>query len=132
MYWATFTFALAIGVAAGWLWANMRYRRAIRESWGLLKANEKCYVAALNSSEERAGELLLRAESAEELAAKLLDGGMFEYLDALREGGAVNMYFAAPYIEHAYPGLDKDQAKKVLQLWMWTYEKRHPEEGGWR
>ena len=49
-----------------------------------------------------------------------------EYLDALRESGATNMFGAKPYLEKAFKGLKKDnKARDVLQFWMSSFSERH-------
>jgi len=50
---------------------------------------------------------------------------MFEYLDDLRASGETNMYGAAPYLQDEF-GLDRREARAVLQRWMQTFEDRHP------
>jgi len=49
----------------------------------------------------------------------------FEFLDALRESGATNMFGAGIYLEREY-GMDRREARDVLKQWMETYEERHP------
>jgi hypothetical protein len=44
-----------------------------------------------------------------------------EFLDELRESGATNMFGAAPYLQHAFPELDKHKARDVLLYWMRTF-----------
>ena len=41
----------------------------------------------------------------------------FVYLDDLRESGDTNMFGASPYLQHAF-GLNRDEARAVLSLWM--------------
>jgi hypothetical protein len=50
----------------------------------------------------------------------------YRYLDALRESGQTNMYWAAPYLTREFPELDRAAARKVLADWMETFEARHP------
>lgn len=44
----------------------------------------------------------------------------FEFLDALRESGATNMYGAGAYVEQ-HLGHDKTKSRKILSLWMKTF-----------
>jgi len=48
-----------------------------------------------------------------------------DYLDALRESGATNMFGAAPYIVEEF-GVSRSNAKQFLLNWMQTFEERHP------
>lgn len=41
----------------------------------------------------------------------------FEFLDALRSGGSMNMFGAAPVLADAYD-LSRDDARTVLKAWM--------------
>ena len=50
---------------------------------------------------------------------------VFEYLDALRESGATNMFGAGQYIEDAFD-LKKAEARFLLGEWMRTFNERHP------
>ena len=45
----------------------------------------------------------------------------FEFLDALRESGATNMFGAGSYLEAEF-GLDKREARKILMAWMENFE----------
>ena len=49
-----------------------------------------------------------------------------EYLDALRESGATNMYGAPPYLQRAFKIKDKDRAVKITSYWMRSFSERHP------
>lgn len=51
----------------------------------------------------------------------------FTYLDALRETGVTNMYFASPYIRDEFKTSD-EVAERVLTLWMQTFGDEAPEE----
>ena len=42
----------------------------------------------------------------------------FKFLDELRETGITNMFGAGPYLEDAYPELDRREAKAVVREWM--------------
>lgn len=48
-----------------------------------------------------------------------------DYLDALRDSGITNMYGARPYLMDEFQ-ICKEQAGKMLQVWMNTYSERHP------
>lgn len=47
----------------------------------------------------------------------------FEYLDGLRASGATNMYGAVPWLQGAFVGLTKDQARAILKDWMATFDR---------
>lgn len=49
----------------------------------------------------------------------------YDYLDGLRESGVTNMYGAAPYLIEVYPNLSMNEAIKILQDWMSTFDVRH-------
>jgi len=55
-------------------------------------------------------------------------GGMLQFLDALRDSGAVNMFGAAPYLQEAFPELTRGQARKMLFHWMDTFSERRGEK----
>jgi len=42
---------------------------------------------------------------------------VFDYLDALRESGATNMFGAGPYLVSAF-SFDKKEAREWLKYWM--------------
>lgn len=42
---------------------------------------------------------------------------IMEYLNDLRDSGATNMFGATPYIVDEF-GIDKQEARKILTLWM--------------
>jgi len=48
----------------------------------------------------------------------------FEYLDALRESGATNMFGAGAFLQTNF-GLGRQEAGKVLSNWMKTFSERH-------
>jgi len=50
---------------------------------------------------------------------------VFDYLDNLRESGAVNMFGAAPWVGRAFD-VDRETARALLSEWMRTYSERHP------
>lgn len=49
----------------------------------------------------------------------------FEYLDVLRTTGVTNMFGAGEYLQGAF-GWDKGTSRKVLQLWMKTFDRDLP------
>ena len=44
-----------------------------------------------------------------------------EYLDALRGSGETNMFGARPYLQNAFPSLDKKVSADILSYWMNTF-----------
>ena len=46
-----------------------------------------------------------------------------KYLDELRESGVTNMFGAAPYIAEEF-GVDREEAKRLLVVWMKGFGKR--------
>lgn len=46
----------------------------------------------------------------------------FNYLNELRQSGETNMFGATPYLENAF-GLSKQDARKVLGLWMKNFNE---------
>jgi len=54
---------------------------------------------------------------------------VFEYLDHLRESGAINMFGAGTYVQEAF-GLDRREAKDLVIEWMETFATRHPVSNG--
>lgn len=46
-----------------------------------------------------------------------LEKNVFEYLNDLRESGITNMFGATPYVADAFD-MDRDEARKLLSLWM--------------
>lgn len=50
----------------------------------------------------------------------------FEYLDKLRESGALNMFRARSHLAEEFPELGRDDATTVLKEWMDTFSERHP------
>lgn len=50
----------------------------------------------------------------------------YEYLDALRESGVVNMFGAGAYLEHQF-GLSRYEAKDILIAWMKQYSREDTE-----
>jgi len=53
---------------------------------------------------------------------------ILEFLDALRDSGAVNMFGTAPHLQGAFPELTRKQAHKVLFHWMDTFSERRGEK----
>jgi len=51
-------------------------------------------------------------------------GKYMRYLDRLRDSGQTNMYGARPWLVRRF-GLSDDEAKKVLNHWMRTFDERH-------
>ena len=49
---------------------------------------------------------------------------VFEYLDALRESGATNMFGATPYIQERFE-TTRYEAQRLLTRWMETFSERH-------
>ena len=47
-----------------------------------------------------------------------------DYLDAVRESGATNMFGAAPIIQEQF-GVNRREAKDLLLNWMQTFGERH-------
>ena len=48
----------------------------------------------------------------------------FQFLDALREEGEVNMFGAAPNLMREF-NLDSGDARHILGQWMTTFPERH-------
>ena len=58
---------------------------------------------------------------------KYLRDEHLDYLDELRESGAVNMYGARGHLWREFCGEITDtQAKHILHYWMHTFGERHP------
>jgi hypothetical protein len=47
-----------------------------------------------------------------------------DYLDALRESGATNMFGARPYVLREFPELSPAEASGVLSYWMKSFGER--------
>ena len=54
---------------------------------------------------------------------------VFEFLDNLRESGAINMFGAGTYVQDAF-GLDRREARDLVLEWMETFSTRHPVSNG--
>lgn len=52
---------------------------------------------------------------------KEMEQEYFDYLDLLRESGAINMFGASPYLAKEF-NLDKKQARKILSKWMQNFK----------
>ena len=48
---------------------------------------------------------------------------IFEYLDALRESGAINMFEGSKYLIDMF-GLNRNESRNYLIEWMQTYTQR--------
>ena len=48
---------------------------------------------------------------------------MLEYLDSLRESGAINMFGAGSYVQEEFC-LSRRDAKTVVLYWMQTFDER--------
>ena len=51
----------------------------------------------------------------------MIENEYYEYLDALRESGVVNMFGAGAYLENQF-GLSKSEARTILIAWMEQYK----------
>jgi len=51
-----------------------------------------------------------------------------QFLDGLRESGVTNMYGAAPYLQEAFPELERAEAQTIVVFWHETFVERHPKE----
>lgn len=47
---------------------------------------------------------------------------IFSYLNKLRESGKINMFLAAPFICSDFPSIPKNEARKILSLWMSNFQ----------
>tara|TARA_Y100000592_G_C5475499_1_gene322031 strand:- start:864 stop:1070 length:207 start_codon:yes stop_codon:yes gene_type:complete len=47
---------------------------------------------------------------------------MFDYLNSLRESGAINMFGARPYLAEQF-ALDKRKSSDILQKWMKNFNE---------
>lgn len=49
----------------------------------------------------------------------------FDYLEELRESGAINMFGAVPYLQSRFPELSSDRrrAGEILRAWMDSYKE---------
>jgi hypothetical protein len=47
----------------------------------------------------------------------------FQFLNELRETGITNMFGAGPYLEDAYPELNRQEAKAVVVEWMQSFDE---------
>jgi len=53
----------------------------------------------------------------------MIENEYYEYLDALRESGAVNMFGAGAYLQDQF-GLSKYEARDILIAWMEQYKSK--------
>ena len=44
------------------------------------------------------------------------------FLNSLRESGVTNMFGAAPFVEDEF-GIDRGEARRILQLWMRNFNE---------
>lgn len=51
-----------------------------------------------------------------------LEQEAMSFLNLLRDSGATNMFGAAPYVEDEF-GIDKREARRILQLWMRNFNE---------
>jgi len=49
---------------------------------------------------------------------------VFEFLDDLRESGAVNMFGAGQFVQEAFD-VDRREARTLVGEWMDTFSERH-------
>ena len=47
---------------------------------------------------------------------------VMEYLNFLRNTGATNMFGAAPYVQEEF-GIDKNEARRLVSLWMSNFNE---------
>ena len=47
----------------------------------------------------------------------------FDYLEALRESGATNMFGAGPYLMREF-GVDRKESHRILSAWMDSYKEK--------
>jgi len=50
----------------------------------------------------------------------------FDFLDALRRSGQINMFGAPPYMQEVF-GLKKYEARDIVSAWMASFSERHKE-----
>jgi hypothetical protein len=55
----------------------------------------------------------------------IIKDDVFITLDRVRESGKINMFGAAPYIQEWF-GLNRNEARFLLNEWMRTFNERHP------
>lgn len=51
----------------------------------------------------------------------------FIFLEELRRSGTTNMFGAAPYLEEEF-GIETQEARRILSLWMKNYDRKDYEE----
>jgi hypothetical protein len=57
---------------------------------------------------------------------KIKERQIFNYLDALRKTGVVNMFGAGVYLQRDFP-LTKEEANQYLLKWMENFDERNSE-----
>jgi|LakMenEpi03Aug12_release.lakeMendotaPanAssembly.Ray.scaffolds.fasta_scaffold3611835_2 hypothetical protein len=50
----------------------------------------------------------------------------FDFLDALRRSGQINMFGAPPYLQEVF-GLKKHEAREIVVAWMESFSERQKE-----
>ena len=53
------------------------------------------------------------------------DSKYYDFLDGLRESGAVNMFGAGVVLRQSFPNLTHEQSQSILSDWMKTFSERH-------
>jgi hypothetical protein len=51
----------------------------------------------------------------------MIENEYYEYLNALRESGAVNMFGAGPYLQDEF-GVSRSEARTIVLAWMEQYK----------
>lgn len=51
-----------------------------------------------------------------------LEQEAMSFLNVLRESGVTNMFGAAPFVEDEF-GIDRGEARRILQLWMRNFNE---------
>lgn len=76
----------------------------------------------------------MRAKVCQTLGVKTMDRPKvvtdehLEYLDQLRDIGAVNMFGAGVYLVKEFHNISKDDAAVILKYWMQTFNRRNNNE----
>ena len=55
----------------------------------------------------------------------MIENEFYEYLDALRDSGGVNMFGAGAYLQDQFD-LSKSEARDILIAWMEQYKSEKP------
>jgi len=53
----------------------------------------------------------------------MIENEYYEYLDALRESGVVNMFGAGAYLQEQF-GLSRSEARNIVLAWMEQYKSK--------